>query len=381
MLLLEQSNKRFLVDTLRSYYSLRILKEPPLLPKREIAVQPIGSKTYIRHLSFPSMIKLYEYIIENPPLHLYYSVAVYEDPSATDMDSKGLIKADLMFDIDVDHYEGCSEAVYVCLKCGYSTRDHIKECPKCGSKELASIPQISVECLRRGWADVLTLIDIMENEFGARKVTVTFSGSRGFHVRVEDEHLATLDRDSRRAIVEYINLSNIVLEKIMPRIGRGREAKALFFKDREYGLRNRLKVLAEQLLEPEDRGDYIVVDYDELVSLIDAVRVDLDTVVTIDTSRLSRFIHSVNGKSGLAICQLDPDKDFDYSFRDFRIVDGEAVVKPRYDLPKTWFLDKELFLRSGGRLRVDGYIALYLVLKGLVDIVDYSGLEVVEPCR
>ncbi len=379
MLLQGQSNKGFLIEVLRKYYGQRPLVEPPLLPKREIAVQPIGSNTYIRHLSFPSMIKLYEYILENPPLHLYYSVAVYEDPSVEDMESKGLLKADLMFDIDVDHFEACRDTVNVCLKCGYVYSGG-RECPKCSSKEVSSIPQLSNECFRLGWAGVLTLVDILEKEFGAREITVSFSGSRGFHVRVEDEHLTVLDRDSRRAIVEYLNLSNLVLEKIVPRIGRGRDAKALFFKDREYGFRSRLRELAEQLLSVEDYGDYILVKYSDLEGLLDTMRIEIDTVVTIDTSRLSRFIHSINGKSGLAVCRLDPDKDYSFSFRDYRVVDGEVVVKPRYDIPEAWFLDKKMSLRAGEKKRVEAYIGLYLVLKGLVDIIDYSGVEVRKPC-
>ncbi len=384
MSLQEQSslNKKFLKNTINNYYKQKILREPPLLPMREIAIQPIDSKTYVRHLSFPSMIKLYEYIAKKTPLHLYYSVAVYDNPSAEDMEAKGLVKADIMFDIDVDHYSGCSEVVTLCSRCGYVDKKDLKKCPRCGSKDLVKIPQVTVDCLKRGWIDALKLVDILENEFGANKITVSFSGSRGFHVRVEDEHLTRLDRDERRAIVEYINMSNLDLSRIVPKIKiRGRGVKAAFLKDREYGVRTRLKMMATQLLDTEDYGDYILVDYRELSSLIDAVRVEVDTVVTIDTSRLSRFIYSINGKSGLAVCELDPDREFNYTFKDFRIVDGVVKVKPLYDTPKLLILDQEIKLRKNELMKVDAYIGFYLALKNLAIVVDSSDLEVIKPCQ
>jgi len=377
-MLLQGRSKKFLRETITRYYSLRVLREPSFLPKREIALQPIGLDTYVRHLQFPSMIRLYEYLRENPPLHLYYSVALYENPANRDMGSKGLIKADLMFDIDADHYSGCSDIVSICLSCGNVYKEDVKECPNCRSKNISKIPQLPIECLKRAWGDVLILVDILENEFGAKKISVSFSGNRGFHVRVEDDHLTVLDRDSRREIVDYITLSNIVLERIVPRVGRKRD-KALFFKDHEYGLRARLRDYALQYLDTVDHGDYIEVNYNDLVKIIDLMRINIDTVVTMDTSRLSRFIYSINGKSGLAVYELDPDSDFNYTFSDFRVLNGQVVIRSRYSIPKIRVLDKEVSLRSGERVKVDAYIGFYLVIKGLVEVVDTLDLEVRKP--
>lgn len=371
-------SKKFLKEIISRYYGLRILKEPHFLPKREIAIQPLDSKTYIRHLQFPSMIKLYEYISSNPPLHLYYSVALYENPSSRDMESKGLIRADLMFDIDADHYSGCGDVVSICLSCGEVFNKDVKECLKCRSKEISKIPQLSMECLKRAWGDALVLIDILENELGATKITVSFSGNRGFHVRVEDEHLTVLDRDSRREIIDYITLSNIVLDRLVPRIGR-RKDKAIFFKDHEYGIRARLRDYALQYLEVVDHGYYIEVNYDDLLKLIDLMRIDLDTVVTMDTSRLSRFIYSINGKSGLAVYELDPDSEFEYKFSDFRILDGVVTVKPYFTIPRIHILDREYRLRSGESIKVEAYIGFYLAIKGLVEIMGTESLEVRRP--
>ena len=377
-MLRQGQSKKFLKEVIIKYYGLRILKEPHFLPKREIAIQPIDSKTYVRHLQFPSMIKLYEYINDNPPLHLYYSVALYENPSSRDMESKGLIRADLMFDIDADHYSGCRDLVSICLSCGEVFKDDIKECPKCRSKEISKIPQLSEQCLRRAWGDALILIDILENELGAEKITVSFSGNRGFHIRVEDEHLTILDRDSRREIVDYITLSNIMIDRLVPRIGRKKD-KAIFFKEHEHGIRARLRDYALQYLDVIDHGHYIEVSYNDLLKLADLMRIDIDTVVTMDTSRLSRFIYSINGKSGLAVYELDPNRDFDYTFSDFRILDGTVTIKPYFTIPQIRILDKEHRLHSGEPIRVDAYIGFYLAIKGLVEVVNTDNLEVRRP--
>lgn len=377
-MLRQGQSKKFLKEVIIKYYGLRILKEPHFLPKREIAIQPIDSKTYVRHLQFPSMIKLYEYINDNPPLHLYYSVALYENPSSRDMESKGLIRADLMFDIDADHYSGCRDLVSICLSCGEVFKDDIKECPKCRSKEISKIPQLSEQCLRRAWGDALILIDILENELGAEKITVSFSGNRGFHIRVEDEHLTILDRDSRREIVDYITLSNIMIDRLVPRIGRKKD-KAIFFKEHEHGIRARLRDYALQYLDVIDHGHYIEVSYSDLLKLVDLMRIDIDTVVTMDTSRLSRFIYSINGKSGLAVYELDPNRDFDYTFGDFRILDGTVTIKPYFTIPQIRILDKEHRLHSGEPIRVDAYIGFYLAIKGLVEVVNTENLEVRRP--
>ncbi len=376
-----EPNKKHIAGLIRSYYQNRPLVEPPFLPKREIAIQPIGSRSYVRHLSFPSMVKLYEYIDNNPPLHLYYSIAVYENPMERDMETKGLIRADLMFDIDADHYKGCSEVVSVCLSCGYVAKESLKECPKCGSKDIVKIPQLPADCIKRAWADVLMLVDILENEFSAGKITVTFSGNRGFHVRVEDDHIASLDRDSRREIADYIALKNIKLERIVPRarIGRKKGSSALFYKDREYGIRARLRDYVVQYMEYVDRGELIEVNYSDLEAAVEALKINIDSVVTMDTSRLSRFIHSINGKAGLVVHKLDPDKDYEHSFDLYRGFIGRMVVQPLFDISEINVLDRRIKLRSGERIRVDAYIGFYLALKGIVRIIDISDVEAWKP--
>ncbi|MEM2235414.1 MAG: DNA primase small subunit domain-containing protein [Desulfurococcaceae archaeon] len=377
MSLQEQSN-RFLKQIIRNYYAKRPLKEPPLLSMREVAVQPFGSKSYIRHLHFTSMSKLYDYIIENPPLHLYYSAATYDDPGNPDMESKGFRGADVLFDIDADHYPECSHSVLICSKCGYVWINGGAECPRCGSRSLASLPQLSIECLKKAWRDSRTIVRILEEDFGASKISTMFSGNRGFHIRVEDKHLLSLDRDSRRMLVDYIQLSSLDPGRVFPKVKLEKRGGyvALFHREHECGLRARIRDYLKSVETPIVIGDYEAYSYDNVINAINALKIGIDPAVTMDVSRLSRFSNSINGKSGLLSKPIDVSDEFNYSFYDFRAVSGEVLIKPAYDLTGVTVLDRKVNLRRGFIEKVEAYIGFYLALKGLAYLVRASRVEV-----
>lgn len=377
MSLQEQSNK-LLKQIIRNYYAKRPLKEPPLLSMREVAAQPLGSRSYIRHLHFTSMSKLYDYIIGNPPLHLYYSAATYDDPGNPDMESKGFRGADVLFDIDADHYYECSHSVLICSKCGHVWINGGAECPQCGSRSLASLPQLSSKCLKKAWMDARTIVRVLEEDFGASKISIMFSGNRGFHVRVEDKHLLPLDRDSRRILVDYIQLGSLDPGRLFPRVKLEKHGGyvALFHRQHERGLRARVRDCLKSVEAPIVIGDYEAYSYDGVINAIDAIKISIDPAVTMDISRLSRFSNSINGKSGLLSKPLDISDEFNYSFYDFRAIDGEVLIKPAYDLAGVAVLDRNVNLRRGFVEKVEAYIGFYLALKGLAYLVRASGVEV-----
>ncbi len=382
MSLQEQSN-RLLKQVIRSYYVKRPLREPPLLSMREVAMQPFGSRSYVRHLRFTSMSKLYDYIIENPPLHLYYSAATYDDPGNPNMESKGFRGADVLFDIDADHYPECSHSVLVCSKCGYAWINGGTECPQCGSRSLAGLPQISVECLKKAWMDVRAIVRVLEEDFGASKISTMFSGNRGFHIRVEDKHFLQLDRDSRRMLVDYIQLSSLDPGRVFPKVKlEKREGHvALFHRERERGLRARVRDYLKGVEAPVVMEDYEAYSYESVINAIDALKIAVDPAVTMDISRLSRFSNSINGKSGLLSKPLNVSDEFSYSFYDFRAIDGEVLIKPAYDLKGVIVLDRKVNLRRGSVERVEAYIGFCLALKGLAYLVRASEVEVLASER
>ncbi len=325
---------------------------------------------------------LYKYILSKPPLHLYYSSAIYDNPSSEDMESKGWLGSDLIFDIDSDHYPGCSDVIRICPKCGSLVGEEGNKCPNCGSEELVKIPLFDEKCLEMAWNDVIKIIDVMERDFGAKQYEVAFSGHRGFHVKFEDDFFKDLGRDERRIIVDYLTLKNISLEKILQPTGRGRRKdKVLFYKGNEYGFRARLRDSVLSALEYRDLGDVIEADYSEVEKIAMLWKVEVDPVVTMDISRLSRFIGSINGKAGLAVCEIDPDKGFEPVFDKYTVFRGEAIVAPRVDLPEVRILGRKVKLTKGEKTKLDATLVFYLAARDLVDVIDYSGIEVVKPCK
>ncbi len=162
------------------------LTPPKDLEKREWAFVPLESFPEFvmrRHVSLSSELELKALVLENVPAHVYYSTAYYSDPSA-EMDKKGWLGADLIFDIDADH-----------------------------------LPKPSLKAAK---FEVMKLVRILEDDFGVGKgdMEVVFSGRRGYHVHVYDERFRELGSAERREIVDYLTLTGLKGGKQMERIRR-----------------------------------------------------------------------------------------------------------------------------------------------------------------
>ncbi|NPA98840.1 MAG: DNA primase [Crenarchaeota archaeon] len=365
------SNLRYLKSLFRQYYSTGCLEEPTYIHKREIGVQLIGEKSYRRHLSFPSMTMLYKFIVENPPLHLYYSSAYYDDPSANDMGAKGWRGSDLLFDIDSDHYEGCNSVITFCLKCGKSFEGSYKKCPRCGSGNVVTYPIIGFDCIKRAYNDALKIKTVLKDDYGLSNIKAYFSGNRGFHVKCFDDNIIDLTGDERRELAMYVSLNGLEPSIVFPPITR---RKIVVFTTHEYGIRKRVfETLYDKSLIRR-RGLYYEADYDDVLVSISDNKVDIDTVVTMDISRLSRFGGSINGKSGLVV--LPVSNELPSSYQDFSPWDGTIVIKPLIDFSGLPVLGNKVSLKTGISLRVKTYIGVYLALKGLARIENIDRVEI-----
>ncbi len=371
----QESSKKILSKVIREYYSLRPLEEPLYLPSREIAIYSLEDEKYIRHMAFPSMAHLYKYILyEKTPIHLYYSAAYYDNPLSQSMEQKGWQGSDLIFDIDSDHYPGCDKTISICLKENKIYEGKIKECPKTGEKPIIySI--VTIECVRRAWQDIIKLVDILRDEIGFHEIKIYFSGNRGFHVKVQDEEVRKLTTDERREIASYLTLQGIDLERIAPPIGARRQY--VLFSKEEYGIRRRIVNSIIALGDYTEYRGLIKVPYETLMSIVDELKVDIDIVVTIDPSRLSRFGYSINGKSGLTVCPLSRDTLVeDIVFENFNPWLGKIKVKPLVDITGLEIYGRKFNLRRGMVYDIEAYRGLHLAFKGLVEIIDINRLEV-----
>ncbi len=153
----------------KAYYEVYAEKgvwAPSELQRREFAFQLFERDAYVRHIAFNTVEELASYLSSKAPRHAYYSIALYEVPDASDMQSKGWLGSALMFDIDVDHIEGCEGVV-------------------------------SDECLEAGAREAERLLRVLERDFGVG-ATVYFTGNRGFHVLAECGWCMKLGREERR---------------------------------------------------------------------------------------------------------------------------------------------------------------------------------------
>lgn len=378
-----QEKSSLLEDLFREYYSKADLLLPDDIEYREFAYQPFRSHSYVRHLSFRTRDEVIDFFSRNPPLHLYYSSATYLHPSIEDMDAKGWRGSDLLFDIDADHVEECVsnnwiKRYYVCPDCRVLSENSSEDSCRC-SEETVDI--IDPECIRATARVALDLVDVLIEELGVSKryIEVNFSGNRGFHVRVFEDRFRELGREERRIIAEYVSAREYSVKRdierglilLPPRVGdggiRGRISRRMIrYLDNEtikrYMISSRaesleiIKRLDKDLLrEYEDR-------YDKYASI------PIDTMVTIDISRLVRIPNSINGKSGLLTkrVELSELEEFKLSARRFSpFEDLRVFIEIKYKIPEIRFLDHRFQAKTQAVYEVPGSLGVFLELKGL----------------
>jgi len=332
-------------NDIRKLYRIYYRLDPPLiLPrdmnKREFAFHPWDSPSYVRHLSFSDERELRSFISSNTPLHVYHSIAVYELPEAPKMEEKGLLGAELLFDIDADHLLGCQGV-------------------------------IDDSCIQKAADEAGRLSRILERDLGA--VTFTyFTGNRGFHVRAWCPYCLELDRDARREIASYVRCENLELRRIFPdpnRLSKGMTPATPTPDDP--GWRGWIgRALAE------GSGDTIPPSLEEalgrmwdqrILDLLDSMCVDVDAQVTQDTSRLTRIPGSLNGKASLIVAYTENPSSFKPSLA-LTPFKGDVEVLAKQEVEAT-LLGTSVALKSGKREVLPAGVGILLATKGLADIV------------
>ena len=158
---------------LQDYYMTADLHEPPMMHQREFGIIR-KDKGMWRHLAFSNMGKLRAFLIEQRPLHVYFSVAKYSDPSNIIMAEKGRLGTDLIFDIDYD--------------------------------------ALKVPTLGEAAYQIMELSGILKDKFALKDLTMVFSGSRGYHIHVRDDCIQSLNRYERSQIVDYVIARGIEID-------------------------------------------------------------------------------------------------------------------------------------------------------------------------
>jgi DNA primase small subunit (EC 2.7.7.-) len=305
----------------RNYYRNYAKFDVDAVEKREFAFQPFGGGM-IRHKAFGGVEELKRFIIERTPRHIYHSVAYYERPGEEDMERKGWLGADLVFDIDGDHLDtdACRESKLV-----------------------------SLACLEDAKEEANKLIEVLERELGLKPRRIVFSGNRGFHVHVSEEEVLRLGARERRELVNYIKAVGFDPSRFEVKIGRRR---VVLYEEEVSG--NLLRI-RQGLEDPR------------------ALRVEIDEVVTQDVHRLIRMPGSINGKTGLValpLSQQELGKDVE-AIVDKAIVFRKGNLKLKFEENFTGMaLFEKVEARRGDVKVLPAYLAIYLELQGIGKVYD-----------
>ena len=334
-----EASRDFVYQKFCEYYQdpLTVIPAPILSSQREFAYLLFKERFMVRHKRFEAIRTLRSVLSETVPSDVYHSCAYYENPDF-DMDKKGWLGADLVFDIDADHIPTTCDKIhdeFTCTKCGFSGKGLIPEvCPACEATKFESKTWPCELCIKSARDETAKLLDMLENDFGFSldELHVFFSGHRGYHVHVEDEAVRSLDAMARKEIVDYVTgLGLAILDKDAKEKSKRSATKK--FNLHNFGWNKRIKLGMQNFLVNATKDDLknVGINNKALLSnrgaiikrcitdgrwesingvsvqtwlkLAEHVRelqmANIDTVVTTDIHRLIRMNGTLHGKTGL----------------------------------------------------------------------------------
>lgn len=349
------SSRDFVYAKFCEYYrdQSTLIPSPGSVEQREFAYLMFKERFMVRHKRFDKINNLKVVLSEIAPSDVYHSCAYYENPDF-DMDKKGWLGSDLVFDIDADHIPTSCDKIHdewKCNKCGKKGRGIPPEiCPDCQGEKFETKTWPCDLCIKSAREETGKLIDMLENDFGfsANELPTFFSGHRGYHVYVQDEAVKSLDALARKEIVDYVTCLGLTL---FEKKSSDKVKSTQKFRLHDYGWNKRLKVGMKNFISNASRDDLmkigirdnkhleLLTDHKEtvLTRCLDEGRWDglfgvgagtwmklalhvknlkaskIDTVVTTDIHRLIRMNGTLHGKTGLKKTEFPADKleDFD----------------------------------------------------------------------
>ncbi len=362
------SSRDFVYRKFSDFYSdqATVIPSPSSLGQREIGFLLFKERIMLRHKIFARIDDLKLFLSEEVPSDVYRSCAYYENPAA-EMDKKGWLGADLVFDIDADHIPtSCNKLhdEWTCKKCGFADKgEPPKHCSKCGGQKFDTKTWVCEQCLGSAKEETTKLIDILQNDFGFsnKEMHVFFSGHRGYHVHVEKEDVRSLDAMGRKEIVDYVTGLGFTISKRV-KVGKGKKPSEKFFLS-DFAWNKRIKqgmrkfILSASLddlkkIVRKRAGDVIFHDKELVINrcinrgfwdsinyvtletwkkiaehVKDLESAKIDTVVTTDTHRLIRMNGTLHGKTGLKKVEFPAKQLADFDPFEEAVAFKEGAVK------------------------------------------------------
>jgi len=340
----------------RYYSRMGPIYLPADVHRREFGFGSFSKKITIRHRSFPDERALLDYIKKEAPAHCNHSIARYRFPGeGNQMEEKERLGSDLIFDIDVGDLN---------LPCA---KDHPSNwvCEECFAglkREIVKLRQF----LRRDFG------------FGDDDMTINFSGSRGYHLRIQDARVQGLEEAARKELVGYLTL-DIDLDEIIREI----DGRIFGPKAEENGLRGRIakgvieevlvddniqnrEHLAEQIRQgnwgafPKGFGPKKIKKY----IMRTAVNIPVDAKVTTDMSHLIRMADTLHGGSSLKAKVVGDLDGFHPLEECFVFGDSKVKMDVIQPVPKFRAKGQEFGPFEEGKVELPEFVAAYLGAKG-----------------
>jgi len=351
---MDEKDTSFLRRVYREYYFNHhdVVETPSKISSREFGYIPFGGGM-IRHLSFKGMGELAAELVKQAPSSVYCSNATYERPTLQ-MDEKGWLGAELIFDIDADSIPTSCKAKHTwwscpdCRKGGMGTKP--TKCPNCKGQSVEQMHWSCRECLNATKEHVRRLVDFLTDDFGVRRenIRLYFSGNRGYHAHVQDERFETADSPMRTDLANYIRGSGFNLKAMqdktlsLPSLGWGRRA-GLFLSKSEAPMKKNQKTMEQ---------------------IVDANAALIDESVTTDIHRVFRMPGTLHGNSGMLKMRVDSLQSFDPQAQP--VVLGEEPVKVKVNYAPEFYLKGRKFgPYDSVSVSLPTYAAVFLVARGL----------------
>ena len=324
---------------------------------REFGIGEYGKKIVRRHISFSSREELNSFLKKEAPLFISYSLAFYKYPDLTPMEKKEMVGAEMVFEFDED--------------CPFPTES----------------------CLESAKEKTLSLISFLEDTFGLKKMSVNFSGNRGFHIHVFDEEVLDLSESAREEIVNYVSKSNFSPNFLLTPVFT--KSKVLIIKDRLYDyystkviniLSNSnvqelekilnaekkeirkfllsLETFKKEVSKGEFKKEHFKIFSDILKYVISREGFDVDIQTSKDVKKLIRLEDSLHGETGLMAKKVSINSLESFSLDDSVVFSSEKTKVYLSRNIKFSFLGVEYDLQEGLNV-VPEFVAILLCGKGV----------------
>jgi len=218
--LVSYSSVNYVRSKLKDYYINHNCTSIVSIEQREIGIGEFGKKISSRHLFFKSIPDFNAYLRTNIPFFVSYSVGYFKYPEKRTMEAKEWFGADIVYEFDADDFDLACKGehdIWVCKNqdCKKHGYGHLDKCTECGSI-VEVIEWTCDKCLNKAKQETIRLIEFLQEDFSLNpeNFIISFSGSKGYHLRIVDSSIIPLSKSSRMLLMHYILGNDIDLNKL-----------------------------------------------------------------------------------------------------------------------------------------------------------------------